>query len=376
MTDFDLHPIIETIAEQKCILLIGPEAQLAEGNGTLTAALAQTVKTAHPRDVMAFYDKEDFYLFPDAKSKTRVYRTLKNFFTGADNQPKWQRTLNVYNTFAQIPFHLIINVNHDLFLKDIFEKQSFAHEFGIYRKHQSPAQVSAPTMHKPLIYNLMGSVLEEESLVLTYNDLFDYLRAILGAKELPTEIRTCLDEAEHLIFVGFRFEKWYMQMILRLLNFYNRKGNASQYAFNQSIADDVRSFYYDQFKIEFVDTQIEQFATSLLAACQKENLVRQPSTGTTDSKPLITKTISEQMEECIRTNRMQEALTIAGNFAKQNNNSDLENTVLQLSGTYALLQSQKHSGTITAEMEFQQNNKIRDSIIYLKDEIKRSEQNS
>jgi len=27
-------------------------------------------------------------------------------------------------------------------------------------------------------------------------------------------------------------------------------------------------------------------------------------------------------------------------------------------------------------MEFQQNNKIRDSIIYLKDEIKRSEQNS
>lgn len=60
-----------------------------------------------------------------------------------------------------------------------------------------------------------------------------------------------MGRADDFIFLGFQFDKWYMQLLLRLLN--PEAGKARQYAFNPELADETLVFFADQFKVDFVD---------------------------------------------------------------------------------------------------------------------------
>src|SRR6185503_4126776 len=83
-----------------------------------------------------------------------------------------------------------------------------------YHKNNAAKVIATPSKENPLIYNLLGDLEVEESLILSHKDLFDYFMSLFGNFKLPDALQTSIVAAKHIIFLGFKFEKWYAQLLL------------------------------------------------------------------------------------------------------------------------------------------------------------------
>ena len=126
----------------------------------------------------------------------------------------------MHRKIAAVSFHLIISASPDLHLKNIFDENNFDYTFDYYDKNMNPQPVVPLSKTKPLICNLLGVQNMFNSLVLTFNQLFDYLASILGDHKLSDGLKKQLQEAQSILFLGFKFNKWYYKLIFRLLGFY------------------------------------------------------------------------------------------------------------------------------------------------------------
>jgi hypothetical protein len=77
---------------------------------------------------------------------------------------------------------------------------------------------SESTPQHPTIYHLFGDALQEPaSLVLTENDLMDFMIRVISARpKLPDRLRTTLRN-KTLLFIGFGVRQWYIRVLLKLL---------------------------------------------------------------------------------------------------------------------------------------------------------------
>jgi hypothetical protein len=74
-----------------------------------------------------------------------------------------------------------------------------------------------PTPERPLIYHLLGTFDEPESLVLTEDDYFDFLIGVTRNQDLvPKVVRRRLSDSA-LMFVGFPIEEWDFRVLYRSL---------------------------------------------------------------------------------------------------------------------------------------------------------------
>ncbi|MGY1636062.1 CHAT domain-containing protein [Geodermatophilus sp. SYSU D00742] len=74
-----------------------------------------------------------------------------------------------------------------------------------------------PTPERPLIYHLLGTLDQPESLVLTEDDYFDFLIGVTRNQDLvPTTVRRRLSDSA-LMFVGFRLDEWDFRVLYRSL---------------------------------------------------------------------------------------------------------------------------------------------------------------
>jgi hypothetical protein len=72
-----------------------------------------------------------------------------------------------------------------------------------------------PSPERPLIYHLLGTYDEPESLVLTEDDFFDFLTGVTRNQDLvPTMVRRRLADSA-LMFVGFRLDQWDFRVLYR-----------------------------------------------------------------------------------------------------------------------------------------------------------------
>ncbi len=181
--------------------------------------------------------------------KSDVAQSLRRECARLPSMPGYDEDL--LKAIARLPFHLIVSINPDTFLSDTFYKFGVKHRFSHYRKGNRPSDaVAPPTREEPLIYNLTGSVLEDESSILDYEDLFSLIGSSLGAAGLPAGFRSAMEKIRTYIFMGFNFEKWHTQLMLRILC---GKVGYRKYAGPHELGADTRIFLTNQFKIEFWD---------------------------------------------------------------------------------------------------------------------------
>ena len=152
--------------------------------------------------------------------------------------------------FAPTPRHLG--------LRRAFEQDGILHQFSYYDYSGTPEphdRIAASPRDTRLLFNLLGVLSDHNSLVLTHDDLFRYFSPILGDKKLTSDLYIDLShtlrQATDFVFLGFQFDQWSIQMLLRLLNPDRNKG--LHYAVNPAVAADTRVFFADQFEVEFVE---------------------------------------------------------------------------------------------------------------------------
>ncbi len=349
--------LVDRIEEEKCTLIIGPELCTNEREESFQEVLNQYLEK-RGYDELGFFSEDEFFSFKDEIEKQYTYYEIKTFFED-------QKIPDIYYKIAQIPFHLIVSLSPDLYLKTVFEEKNINHTFAFYHKSITPAPIkNPPSRSSPLLYNLLGNMEDEESLVFTYEDLFDYIERVFGGAKLPDTLRAGLRESKNFVFLGIKYERWYLKLILRLLNLHRGKIN-NAFIKKSEVIPTVKQFYTKQFKINFVETGVDDFIENLFQKCQ--HLLRP-----VDGKTLPIASEKEQLMDIIRR------LVIKGDFDRalktledhtESQAPEHVNEVAMIQGSWndikqILIDGIKTKGELTGEIA-----SIRKSILILTEKV-------
>ena len=359
-SNIDWDFISSTIENEKCVLLIGPEVpQTIEGinaNDALTAYLRPQQKNLKISD---FDQKDGLITCEKGAGRTRICYKIRQFYE------QTQFNTEMIDKIASIPFHCIISLNPDDLLPRVFNNKKIEHDFGYYTKNTNPQNVKKPHSASPLIYNLFGCIKEDNSLILTHEDLYDFIFSIVGKYQLPSEIRNVLATADNFIFLGFHFDKWYLQILLRLLKFNDDGADFERYACNNELSMLTRKFYEDHFNLVFVDHKIDDFVNRLHQQCVNKNIVRKNSGAASLS-------VSEQASQLVASDEIDETLALLLNFF-ENNEPDTCTDITLMISQHNRLKKRISSGIINAETESIERNKLRVNILDYINEVRKLE---
>ena len=298
--------IVDGIKEQKCVLLLGPGIARCNSGETMQTLLTEYFKNI-PIEVKE--DLDDLYTC-DPTTKTRALRYLQKYCREHSEPNDSHREL------ALIPCHLYISITPDLLMKQALDGYVVNHEFEYYVSDQRPEEVMKPTRDKPLLYNLFGCVENQDSIIFSQGDLIKYLFSIIKDFSLPQNLRESLKNSDYFIFLGFDFEKWYLKLLLRLIELEESKPSIAteekkpiateeEQRFNEML----KSFYNRKYGLVFVDTNIGEFVRNLYEECQNQRLLReikenvQPSMQTN-----VQPSIQTEVKELIKQDHIEQAL--------------------------------------------------------------------
>jgi hypothetical protein len=131
-----------------------------------------------------------------------------------------------FSVLAQLPAPVYITTVHTRLLAQALTDVGRKPEVELCRWHEDadwPESVFdrepnyRPTAERPLIYHLLGTYDEPESLVLTEDDYFDFLIGVTRNQDLvPKVVRRRLSDSA-LMFVGFRLDEWDFRVLYRSL---------------------------------------------------------------------------------------------------------------------------------------------------------------
>lgn len=257
--------ILQKIDEQKCILVIGPDIATADASKTINEALKEKVFSNADGEI-GYYPDDEFFSFTDDDEKGYAIGNIQKFYKAL--QPN-----ELHHKITEIPFHLIFSVSPDRLLEKVFNEKNLSYTFAFYNKEQNPEQIDKPTKENPLIYNLFGDIETDGSLVFTYDDLFDYLIKIFGDFKLPQSLQNELKRSSVVLFLGFKFDKWYFKLLLRLLklNEVKIKGAPNH---EKNLMPAVKNFYSDEFKLKFLDCNETEIINFIYEKCKESNTLR------------------------------------------------------------------------------------------------------
>lgn len=350
--------LVDDIDEQRCVLFIGPEV-IKINNVPLQYYLQETLASDYQDEIVHFNRKDGIFLFKDKLAKEDVQRAmriqLKNLI---------QRNLideSIFLKIASIPFHLVISINPDTFLSDISLKYGVVHRFT-YFNHRGNTQneVEIPTKTQPLFFNLCGSRKQDDSLILDYEDLFNLLQASLGSPGLPEKLRRTLQNAKSFLFIGFQFDNWYAQLLLRLLT---GERAVKKFAIQTSIADaDTQSFLVQQFQVQFLGDD-QNFFDELYSQCKKNGLLKTISPPQQQDQ--------QQVIKYLQNGELNEALNyLVSMMAQKAPQSDVYQQAILLSGRYKNLEVNNQKGILDYREYLVEFNKIIDSTLELNKIVK------
>ncbi len=328
--------IADEIADERCILLLGPQLCTNEaGQDHETCFKTQISESGLTLD----YDADRFLRFQDSQNKRLYIRRFKNYFLNSELPLP-----NHYLQLVQMPFHLIFYASPDLLLRRAFSKQGIPYRFAYYDKGAAPAEVEKPQQNQPLLYNLFGNIEEDDSLLITQHDLFDFIFAILDDKKLPREIKNAIRRAKMFVFLGFDLERWYMRLILRLFELHQ----PDILTYLSQAEQETQAFYIDQFDAQFLDLGSLALIKKLHQQFQQKGQLREVQER--GENPIIRK-----LHELTERNQARAALQTLKSFYKAQSNDEAEDQysrILLHSARLQDLEDKQSDGELTPQ-EFQ-----------------------
>ncbi len=327
-TTVNWKAIAGKIRKEKCVLVLGPGAYHMPDGTTLNQKLVQYLDITHNNNIQKYYADDDFYLFSAGGGRAFTCEQIEDFY-------KTKKADATIQKLIEIPFHIILTVTPDKILSQTFQEAGFQYQFDFYKKRQEPNPIQTPQKELPLIYNLFGCIDDEESLILTHNDLYDYFKSIFSKRSMPEKLKQSLVRkgVNCFLFLGISFDKWYMQLLLRELEIHRNHEEFIRYATNQSLSKNVRTFCNEQFTIQFVDKQIPEFVTSLYDTCAAEGILREKNTDTRWN----------EIRTLVANGKLKKALEQLGLFTK---GKELEDEVTGLSARFRRFNLKRLNGVL------------------------------
>ena len=343
--DIEWNAILAKIRKGRSILILGPGVYPAAGGGTLQEAFIDELDLGRNPYVQNYYREDNFFLFRAGGGRAFTSARLEAFY-------ERQEPGELLRKIARLPFHVILNITPDRLLTRAFDAEGFRYQFDHYKKLHAPAGIQQPSQELPLLYNLLGSVDDEESLLLTHNDLYDYFKSIFSRKSMPDKLKLALRERRinTFIFLGVPFEKWYMQLLLRELEIHRGQEDFIRYAANVDLDEKIRTFCTEQFTIQFVDNDSVYFVEQLYARCAADGNLRQAGKATP----------WESLRGLVAEDRLGEALQ---QFAELARHTELSEEVDRPAGRYRRFARKRRNGVLDSrDIPVQENQITHDTL--------------
>lgn len=274
--DAQIENIIADIERESCVLIVGPDIVDYGEKNFFELMCEELVKDREAGSMIdtapghIFRNEELLQLLPQAKEST-IMRQMERFYQ------KQQSLAEPLTKIARIPFHLVISLMPDHRLPDIYKEQGFPYKYSHYRWDQAPEPVEEPDAARPLIYNLLGDFIDKD-IIITFDHYFDFLSGILGEKKLPNPIQTAFKKASTFIFLGVHFEKWSVQLLLRIISPKEKYDKNEKYSILQNgVSNDGCTFIARRLNLNFLPDEPAAFLDHLYEACRRQNLLKNVS---------------------------------------------------------------------------------------------------
>jgi hypothetical protein len=235
LEEADWRVLLKSIRQGKCIPLLGPDIAVDPTNfrgEPLSVQLAQKLAnelrsagkgggllaTNDLAAVAQTYEREM------RKRRAGLELAVEDFYT-----PYRDQTTQLHLDMAALPFALCISTTPERFLLNAFHETpnkepiyDFYHFQPDPKRPPRPLSPAPPTTNPqehPLIYDLYGSINEADSLVLTENDLLDFLGSVIRQTPAlhPYVTGQFKDPSVSFLFLGFGFRHWYIRILLHAL---------------------------------------------------------------------------------------------------------------------------------------------------------------
>jgi hypothetical protein len=276
--------LVTSVRHGQSILVLGPEIPAGSAGGAasgpdassfaeaLTAALAAELEEDNRRVSGAtlaavaqqYEDAEGFG--PNA-----LRALAQKFYKSPRFVPS-----EVHAALAALPFSLILTTCQDDLLAQALRdagKDPIVQRYHLRGdKRDNPEFLLSSSPQTPLVYHLFGDAQEPGSLVLSENDLLDFLVAIVAERPpLPNSlIRALKRVGQSFLFVGFGIRHWYLRVLLKVLVRaleLHRTGSAIATEPLRGLSESDREqtilYYQRGTRIELEDTDTSAFLSEL-----------------------------------------------------------------------------------------------------------------
>lgn len=269
LSETEWGALLHGIHKGNCILMLGPNIEYIRNNGngcTLQNLLAQQLADEMenpPQDCSNFFHLAQLYNLEFGRNALEPM--VMDFYC-----KKKETEYALFSRLASLPFHLIISSNHNLLILEALKKAG-KEAICEYYHFRGPKALLVHEGNEscPLVYYLYGSVSDPGSLVLTEDNLLEFLETIIsGKRPLPDNIRSKFKKKEtSFLFLGFGFKNWFLRILIHLIlkrNSENRSFALERFYKTSPIDfQQMVIFYKSGYKIKIIDKNVHDFVEEL-----------------------------------------------------------------------------------------------------------------
>ncbi|MBV8253411.1 MAG: hypothetical protein JO154_12455 [Chitinophaga sp.] len=241
--------LLSKIRSGECALILGPLFAITKEEKKVNELLKETLIKEYKVDLDTDYDNI-FIAKSDLNANGRGVQLLKQKHKQTISSFYQDLQENIHETYqliAQLNFNTILCFTQDDFMYNAFKATNSHCIFQYYRKpnasektDQSEKSVNASLDTKiPLVYNLYGYHLQQDSLIIDYNSFYEFFFVFIGDHQQAqlSALKVRLAKCSLFCFLGFDLKKWYVPIMLtKLLGIDN---NQVDRAFAITVLDDT-----------------------------------------------------------------------------------------------------------------------------------------
>ena len=362
MKDEDINLTYKNIIGKSCILILGPDliAKHPQKEG-LFENFIEYLKAEKDNlglkniDLDNLYDEDGFFNID--KKNSRDFDIIQTKLQAFCEQCSENFT-NLYSKIAQIPFHLTFFTSPDISLKTAMDKMGIENKFYSYNPKESTGSWQLKTMPKdntPVLINLVAEYDANNfvrHMVLSYEDFITLIAKLYGDNQLPDSVQGAIKSAKQIIFMGYRFDKWYAKIICDLFNFpspHEREGSKNNIAIlkKSTVKGEVEvvqgepeiittqsfKFYERQYKTSFEHLDPEEFIESLYQKFTPAQLRRSTVEDFANAPPL--QRLAKEVLKALEAGDLGEGIMKLNDFQALSENVSHKKTFFIIKGEYS-----------------------------------------
>jgi hypothetical protein len=314
MTERDWETVLWNLTRGTCVLFLGPNLLADDeagepSEGTAAALARHLAEQTGDTEVGDLAQVAQRYVSAPSFGRNDLEREVVRFYGRANELDS-----DLHRDLAALPFSLVVSSSHDSWMQNAFSGEGKTPLVGFYNyrgaKRDCPQLGSLDT---PLVYHLYGCTNEPRSLVITENDLLDFLVAVVAKDPpLPAPIVSEFQKKDiSFLFLGFGIRHWYLRILLHVLklNTEVRSFAFEPLRFDPKQVQQTVLFYRKGYKIEVVDSDVASFVAELRR--RFEDATDDP--GVPVARPQVARVfMSYASEDREKASTVREALRAAG----------------------------------------------------------------